>query len=139
MILNTKMFIFRKWKIIFAITISLLLVSGAIFVKEAPALTLIFQPFGGKIITAKKCTCLAQPWYFWSELIVVSGPVGGRFLYHPILSRLYDYRQIRRSGPWVLGNQLPGVHICMKQKLFSCTPVIGSPAQGLITIVGTSR
>lgn len=139
MILNTKLFIFRKRKIVIAMTISLLLISGAFFVREVPAQIITF-PFGGKILSAKKCTCLSEPFYFWSELIIVGGPRGGNFLYHPILSKLFEYKQIRKKGPWVLGNYLPGVHICMKQKFFGgCKPVKGSPAQGMITIVGTSR
>lgn len=86
-------------------------------------------PFGGRVTFVEYCTCSG------GAVVTVGTPRGGRFLYLPGSTRVYEYYRIPVVGVWLLGNYRPGVGICLAgDKL--CSPI---PHQGLITIVGTSR
>ncbi|PIP73410.1 MAG: hypothetical protein COW88_02215 [Candidatus Lloydbacteria bacterium CG22_combo_CG10-13_8_21_14_all_47_15] len=87
-----------------------------------------FLPFGGFVFNVIYCTCSAN------AVLQVGPPRGGFFIFQPGFTRVYRWFQIPRAGVWVLGNYIPS-GTCLIFAGKSCVPF---PAQGTITIVGTS-
>lgn len=95
---------------------------------SGPSIIPIFRPFGGRVYAVTWCTCSS------GVVIYVGPPKGGPYLYLPGFTRVYEYYQIPRVGPWVLGNYVPGP-VCLVVAGKTCAVI---PHQGAITIVGTS-
>jgi hypothetical protein len=115
--------------ILISVFIAVTIITSAVFVSYAPAQSGTL-PFGGMVRNVIWCTCSS------GAVVDVGPPRGGRFLYQPGSTRVYEYYQIPRVGVWLLGNYLPGAGVCLQWSGKSCFAV---PHQGLITIVGTSR
>ncbi len=119
-----------KRKIIIIIFLITTLIGPSVFVaKEANAQSL--PSFGGVMTIVKACTCGTL-----GLLISVSPPSGGLYLYSPKFSRLFMNYRIW-TGSWVLGLHTGAPVGCANVHDGYCT-VQGPPAQGIITMVGTS-
>lgn len=118
-------FLKKKLFIFILVTAVVSIVAFAILpVKRSGAIL----PFGGQITAVRFCGCSAN------VRITVGPPVGGVFIYQPGATVLYEYGQILRSGPWVLGNWSPG-GACLIPSGKGCATL---PSQGTMIQVGTS-
>ncbi len=116
-----------KRKILAFMVFVLVILSSSMFVyKKAEA----FLPFGGMITYVRVCTCPGALW------IQVSPPVGGAFLFFPGLSTLFANGNIFTPGNWVLGLHSGVPTSCGTWDEGECLDQW--PAQGIMTIVGTS-
>ncbi len=88
-------------------------------------------PFGGLILFTKRCTCPVPGF-----LVVVSGPVGGNFLYVPSFTELFANYGILFLDNWVLGLHTGTPVGCGNWDEGYCAHKI--PTRGIMTIVGTS-
>lgn len=86
-------------------------------------------PFGGFVSFVEWCSCSGN------AIVTVGPPRGGRFLYQPGATQVFEFFQIPRVGVWLLGNYSPGSGVCLQGAGKICIPI---PHQGTITIVGTS-
>lgn len=100
---------------------------GIIIVPKS-TLAQLNSPFGGQILFSRPCSCSAN----WLLTIRPIGTATTQIIYRPGFSTLYQYGQIFRSGPYVLGTTV-GVDVCLSG-LF-CTPTATAP---LIRMIGTS-
>ncbi len=90
--------------------------------------------FGGPIANVEVCTCsgsLNVMIVDYAKIPIL--PVN--YLYVPGVSILWPWFQIFRSGPWTLGQYIPGATCLIAQKY--CTPATIPPI-GTIFQVGTS-
>ncbi len=111
----------KKTKILWILTCLLV---GLVF---SPGLAHGQIPFGGRIVMSIPCPYSGN-WYL--TIAPVAGPVN--VIYRPGVSRLYDYGQVFRPGPNVLGTTM-GIDVCV----ISVSPTVAFTAP-MIRMVGTS-
>lgn len=115
-------------------TLALFLVSflvGGIFIATAARVYAAYSPFGGMILYRHYCECPVPGF-----IVVVSGPVGGNFLYVPGATQLFPNFNILGLGNWVLGLHT-GVPVgCGHYSHGYCADQV--PTRGIMTMVGTS-
>lgn len=88
-------------------------------------------PFGGMILIVKACECPVPGF-----LLTVSGPVGGLYLFPLSGAMLFANYNIITPGAWVLGLHTGTPVGCGNFEKGFCAAQV--PAQGIITMVGTS-
>lgn len=91
------------------------------------------RPFGGKVTRVRPCPCSPCR----QVLHQVGPPRGGKFMYDRCVTDVYAYYQMNRVGVWLLGNYLPKSQACLVFTEDGCRVI--DRAQGIMTIVGTSR
>ena len=93
----------------------------------------ISRPFGGRIVVSLPCLC-SGAWLL--QLIPASPALPPQVMYLPGVSTLYQYGQVFRPGPHVLGTTL-GAYPCIELIPVApyCVPISVAP---LIRMVGTS-
>ena len=121
-----KNLVMRK-KIIAYVLFFTVLLGGSLFVHRKVQ---AFLPFGGMITFVRVCTCPGALW------VQVSPPVGGAFLFVPGASTLFANGNISLPGSWVLGLHSAIPTSCGTWEEGECLDQW--PAQGIMTIVGTS-
>lgn len=119
---------FLKTKIGASIILVVFVLTLTVFFVGPSEKTTAIVPFGGPILKATFCTCS------FNILLTVGPPLPGNYIYQPGVSIPYAYGQVFRSGPWVLGNWIPG-GMCSMWIGKACVPL---PSAGTILEVGTS-
>lgn len=115
-----------KRKAVIILVVGMIIAGGLMIHTRAQALL----PFGGMIMFVKSCQCPVPGF-----LIVVSPPVGGSYLYTPG-TVLYPNFNVFTPGAWVLGLHTGTPVGCGNFEKGYCAAQV--PAQGIITMVGTS-
>lgn len=109
------------------VAVFLILSLGMFFAVPSKSTTAVI-PFGGKILKAQYCPCSAN------IRLTIGPPVPGIFIFQPGVSIPFAFGQVYRSGPWTIGNWVPG-GVCLKFSATGCRPVF---SEGTILEVGTS-
>ena len=112
-----------------AVLTGLIIGLGSVSVNDKVSYGAAETPFGGQIQRTRVCDCTGNLWF------QVGMPNSARVVFQPGSSKLYNYQQISRTGPWVLGNYRPGGE-CEYECGDSCC---SEPTDGTVSIVGTSQ
>jgi hypothetical protein len=102
---------------------------------SAQAISLVSQPFGGRVIFTVPCTCGPYP---GSMVNILSGPSWGGWLYAPGISQLKKDFLVNVPGAWLLGSATRVPSICLIGFPPACIPA-PVPVRGTMLEVGTSR